>query len=186
MNTTFLLLATVTLLSASVMAEDDTPVPPEVQKLAETMVAALKSGDDAALTACWHPAEVLGKLKAAAVAAEATTSPEPVDAAKQEEKEIRRQNKNLQVTLARAAQMRALITKHFGELGQLTLSKVELDEDDEAPADLPQYDGVDICLRSADGTDLVIGVDDIVRVEGVWKFQGRLEEDVTIELPDVD
>ena len=138
-------------------------MPPEVQKLVETMVTALKAGDDTALTACWHSPEVLGKLKAAAVAAEATTAPEPVDAAKQEEKEIRRQNKNLQVTLARAAQMRAVVTKHFGDLSQLKLVRVELDEDDKAPADQPQYDGVDICLLTADGTDLVIGVDDLVK-----------------------
>jgi hypothetical protein len=186
MKTKFLLVVVASLFVTPLMADDDTPVPAEVQKLVETMVAALKSGDDAALTACWHSPEALGKLKAAAGAANATTAPEPVDAAKQEEKEIRRQNKNLQVTLARAALMRAVITKHFGDLGQLTLTKVVLDEDDQAPAELPQYDGIDICLRTADATDLGIGVDDLVRIEGVWKFQGRLEEDVTLELPDVD
>jgi hypothetical protein len=38
----------------------------------------------------------------------------------------------------------------------------------------------------ADGTNLKLEVDSAIRVEGVWKFQGRLEDDFTIELPDVE
>ncbi|MFN0079394.1 MAG: hypothetical protein ACKVY0_23255 [Prosthecobacter sp.] len=49
------------LLCAPIMAADDTPVPPEVQKLVETMVTALKGSDDTALRGCWHAPEVAAK-----------------------------------------------------------------------------------------------------------------------------
>lgn len=172
--------------SAMLRAEDDTPVPPELQKQVETLVAALKSGDDASLSSCWHGAEVLGRIKGAQAAAEASTSPKPVDAAKEQDKEVKRQTRNLEVTLARAAQMRTLVSRLFGDLNQLTLKRVEVSEDDEASPDLPRFDGVEIRLKAADGTQLKIEVDAALCVDGAWKFQGRLEDDLTIELPDVD
>ena len=59
MKTTLLLLACA-LFSHSSFAADDTPVPPEVQKLVETMLTAFKASDDAALKACWLAPEVTG------------------------------------------------------------------------------------------------------------------------------
>jgi hypothetical protein len=59
MKTTLLLLAC-SLFTQSIFAADDTPVPPEVQKLVESMVTAFKVSDDAALKACWHAPEVTG------------------------------------------------------------------------------------------------------------------------------
>lgn len=174
------------MLPPALKADEDTPVPPEVQKLVETMVTALKTSDDAALTACWHSAEVLGKLKAAEAAAEASTSPTPIDAAKEQEKEVKRQTRNLQVTVTRAGQMRAIMSKYFGEVGQLTLTRVEVSVDDEASPESLRFDGVEIRLRAADGTNLKIEVDAAIQIEGAWKFQGRLEDDLTIELPDAD
>ena len=170
--------------SAMLRADDDTPVPTELQKQVETLVTALKTGDDAALSSCWHGAEILGKIKARQAAAEAST--EPVDAAKEQDKEVKRQTRNLQVTLARAAQMRTLVGRLFGDINQLTLTRVEVSEDDEASPDLPRFDGVEIRLKAADGTQLKIEVDAALCVEGAWKFQGRLEDDLAIELPDVD
>lgn len=186
MKTSLLILCLFLMQSAMLRADDDTPVPPEVQKLVETLVTALKSGDDASLSSCWHSADVLGGIKAKEAAAEASTSPKPVDAAKEQEKEFKRQTRNLQVTLTRAAQMRTLVGRLFGDLNQLTLKRVEVSEDDEASPDLPRFDGVEIRLKAADGTQLKIEVDAALRVEGAWKFQGRLEDDLTIELPDVD
>lgn len=179
MKATLLLLACA-LFSHSSFAADDTPVPPEVQKLVETMLTAFKASDDAALKACWHAPEVAGRVKAA----EATK--EGKDPAKEEEKEIKKQTKNLDVSAARAGQTRALISKHFGELAQLTLTSVELDTDEDAPAERPRYDSVRIHLRAGDGTSLEIEVDDAVQIEGVWKFQGRFDDEITIELPDVN
>jgi hypothetical protein len=186
MKTTLLLISLFSLLAPSLRADDDTPVPPEVQKLVEAMVTALKGNDDTALQACWHSPEMLGKVKAAQATAEASTSPTEVDAAKEQEREIKKQTRNLQVTVARAGLVRALMSKYFGELGQLTLTSVEVSEDEDASPDTPRFDGIEIRLRTADGTNLKLEVDSALRVDGVWKFQGRLEDDFTIELPDVE
>ena len=171
---------------ASVRADEDTPVPPEVQKLVETMVAAIKSADDAALLACWHTPEVFAKVKQEEAAKEAGTSPTPIDSAKEGERELKRRTKDNTVTTARAAQMRDIISKRFGELAMLTLTSVEIDEEETATPAQPAYDGIEIRLRTADGTALKIGIDDLIKIDGAWKFKGRLEDDLTIELPDVD
>jgi hypothetical protein len=186
MKTTFLILSLFSLLAPALSADDDTPVPLEVQKLVEALVGALKGNDDTALTACWHDAEAMGKVRAAQATAEATTSPKEIDAEKEKEREIKKQTRNLQVTVARAGLVRALMSKYFGELGQLTLTSVEVSEDENASPDTPRFDGIEIRLRTADGTNLKLEVDSALCVEGVWKFQGRLEDDFTIELPDVE
>jgi hypothetical protein len=171
------LLLLASFLTMPLSAADDTPVPPEVQKLVESMLTAFKASDDVALRACWVTPEVVGKQKAA----EATK--EGKDPA-QEEEEIKRHTKNLDVSAARAVQMRELISKHFGELAQLTLTSVELDLDVDAPEAMPRYENVSIKVRAADGTSLELEVDDAVQIDGVWKFQGRIDDEITIELPD--
>ena len=169
-------------------AADDTPVPPEVQKLAETLVAAIKSGDDAALLACWHTPEALAKIKQAEDAAEdvaesKTTSAE--DSAKTAEREVKRRNDDNKTSTERAARLRTFLAKHFGEVSALTLTSVELDEDNDAPADQPAYDDVDIFVRTADGAAVKIGVDDLMKIDGAWKFKGHLDDDISIKLPEV-
>jgi len=175
-----LLLLVCSLFTQSTFAADDTPVPPEVQKLVESMVTAFKASDEAALKACWHAPEVSGKVKAAEAVKEGK------DPAKEEEKEIKKQTRNLDVSAARVGQMRELISKHFGELAQLTLTSVELDLDEDAPEAMPRYENVSIKVRAADGTSLELEVDDAVKLDGTWKFQGRFDDEVTIELPEVD
>jgi hypothetical protein len=175
-----LLLFISSFLTAPVFAADDTPVPPEVQKLVESMLTAFKASDDAALKACWVTPEVAGKQKAA----EATK--EGKDPAKEEEKEIKRQTRNLEATASRAAQMRTVMSKHFGEIAQITLSRVELDVDEDATPEKPRYSNVKIRLRTGDGTDLKVEIDDAVKINDVWKFQGRIDDEITIELPDED
>lgn len=186
MKTVLLLLSLFSQMAPVLKADDDTPVPPELQKLVETMVVALKASDDTALQACWHSPDALGKVRAAQVTAEAITSPKEINAEKEKEKEIKKQTRNLQVTVARAGLVRALMSKYFGELGQLTLTSVEVSEDEDASPDIPRFDGIEVRLRTADGTNLKLEVDSALCVEGVWKFQGRLEDDFTIELPDVE
>ncbi len=180
MKTTLLLLSLLSLLAPLLRADDDTPVPPEVQKLVESMLTAFKASDDVALKACWHSPEVAGKLKAAEAVKEGK------DPAKEEEKEIKKQTRNLEATGIRAGQIRALISKHFGELAQLTLNRVELDVDEDAVPEKPRYSNVKIRLRSGDGTALKLEIDDAVQIDGVWKFQGRIDDELTIELPDED
>jgi hypothetical protein len=180
------ILATLVILTGSLAyADKDTAVPPEVQKLAEKLVAALKSSDDAALLACWHTPETLAKVKQAKEAAEAaakgkTLSPE--DLADEGKDEIKSRTKENKDTTERAARLRAFLTKHFGQLSALTLQSVDLDEDKDAPAERPAYDDVDLLLRTADGTMLTIDVDDLVKIDGAWKFTGRLDDDISIQL----
>jgi hypothetical protein len=84
----------------------------------------------------------------------------------------------------RAASIRAFITKNLGDLAALKLTQVELDLDDDAPADQPTYDDVDLHLTTADGTPIEISIDDAAQLNGIWKFKDRLEERILITLPD--
>jgi hypothetical protein len=90
------------------------------------------------------------------------------------------------VTLQRVAQMRALVAKHFGDVALLKLVSVEIDTDEDAPLEAPAYDELDIRLLASEGTHLKISMDNVVKLEGVWKFKGRIDDDLTIELPDED
>ena len=181
------ILTTLIILSGSLAhADKETPVPPEVQKLAENLVAALKSADDAALLACWHTPETLAKVKQAEEAAEAAAEGKtlkPEELAEEGEDEIKDRTHENEDTTERAARMREFLTKHFGELSALTLQSVDLDVDKDTPAEQPAYDDIDLLLRTAEGTMLSIDVDDLVKIEGVWKFTGRLDDDISIKLP---
>jgi len=174
------------LLAASALilrAEDETPVPPEIQALAEAFAAAFKSGDATALGACWHAPEALAKVKEAEAASQAATSATAIDPAKENEREHRRQVRNLEQTQLRATQLREFIAKHFGDAAQITFTSVEVDLDDDAPADAPAYDEIDIRLKAADGTALKLEIDEAVKIGDAWKFKGRLDDELTIELP---
>ena len=175
-----LLTALAILTLSPLRADDDTPVPPEIQALAEAFVSALKSGDDTALLACWHTPETLAKLEEAQELAEGST---PEEAAKDYQREIKNQQRDHAVILHRAASIRAFITKNLGDLAALKLTQVELDLDDDAPADQPTYDDVDLHLTTADGTPIEISIDDAVQLNGTWKFKDRLEERIAITLP---
>lgn len=181
------ILATLLILSGSLThAADDTTVPPEVHKLAENLVTALKGADDAALLACWHTPETLAKARQAKEVAEAAAEGKtqtPEDLAKEGEREVKRRTNENEDTTERAARMREFLTKHFGELSALTLQSVDLDVDKDAPAEQPAYDDIDLLLRTADGNMLTIGVNDLAKIEGVWKFTGRLDDDISIKLP---
>lgn len=186
MNTKSILTTLLILSGSLARAADDTPVPPEVQKLADNLVAALKSADDAALLACWHTPETLAKVKQAEEATEAAAEGKtltPEDLADEGEDEIKDRREENKDTTERAARMREFLAKHFGELSALTLQSLDLDVDTDAPTEQPAYDDIDLLLRTADGTMLTIGVDDLVKIEGVWKFTGRLNDDISIKLP---
>jgi len=179
----FFTLFAVSCLAASVRADEPkTPVPPELQALAESLVNALKAPDDAALAACWHSPEVLAKRKEAEAQAQAATAATEINVSKERDKEQRRREKDMAVTQHRVGQIRALITKNFGDLAQLKLEELELDLDDDAPETDSVYEDVELHLVAADGTKLRFEVDDAVRVDGVWKFMGRLEDKLSIEL----
>ncbi len=175
-----------TLLTQVCLADDDTPVPSEVRALVESAVTALKSGDDAALISCWHSPEELAKLKQAQVTSAKESPEKPVDAAKEGEKELKRRTKDNIVTLTRAAQLRSMLTKLLADIGQLSLAEIDLDEDEASSPDLPIYDNADLSLRAQDGSEIRIGVDEIVKINGVWKFKGRLEDDFMVQLPEVN
>lgn len=165
-------------------AADDTPVPPELQALAEKWVAAFKAGDDAAMSTCWHTPGSLAKLKEAEEAKEAAGEGKTVDLAKENERELKRQEKNMAVNHERAAMLMQLIAQHFGDIAQVKLSHLEVDPDNDAPAEQPAFDDVELHLTSADGTRLVLEIDDAQRLDGAWKFKGRLDDSLTIRLPE--
>ena len=177
---TTILLASVLLAASFVKgAEDDKPLPPAIQALSEALVTALQSGDGAAVTACWHTPAALGKLKGAASPKEEGAK-KPVDPAKEEKRQTKNQEEAVQIV----GQMRAMITKYFGEVAQIKFSKVKADLDGDSPSDAPVYKDIDIHLLAADGAHLKITVEEAIQIEGVWKFKGKLDDDLVLNLPD--
>jgi len=170
----------------SVLHADDPkpPLPPEFKTLAETLVNAIKAQDDAAIAACWHSPEVLAKLKEAEALAASGTSPTEVNVAKEREKELKRREKDMLRNKQRIDEIRALVTKHFGEMSGLKLVEAEADADEDAADPAAAFDEVDLHLVATDGTKLRIEVDDALRIDGVWKFKGRIEDKLCIELTD--
>jgi len=182
-----LTLFTSLLAALSLHAQDsEPPNPPEVQTLVADFIKAFQSGDEAAMTACWHSPELFAKLEVAEETAARGGTLSTEDAEKEAKREVSRREKDMSVTLKRAAKLRTLISKHFGDTGKLELIKLNLDLDDEAPADTPTYDSVDLHLRAADGSHLVIELDEVMKIEGTWKFKGRLDDHLKIQLPDED
>lgn len=165
-------------------AADDTPVPPELQALAEKWLTAFKAGDDAAMSTCWHTPESLAKLKEAEEAKEAAAEGKTVDIVKENERELKRQEKNMAVNRERAAHLKQLIAQHFGDITQVKLDHLEVDPDNHAPAEQPAFDDVELHLTSAEGIRLVVEIDDAQLLEGTWKFKGRLDDSLTIRLPE--
>ncbi len=161
-----------------------TPPPPELKAVAETLVNAIKSKDDVALATCWHSPEVMAKLKADEALAASGTSPTEINVDKEREKELKRREKDMLRNKQRIDEIRALITKHFGNLDGLKLVELEVDPDDDAADPEAAFDEVDIHLLAADGTKLRIELDDALRIDGVWKFKGRVEDKLCIELTD--
>ena len=184
MKTTLLLSLAVCLLTTLKGEEPKTPVPPELQALAESLLTAIKAQDDAAISACWHTPEVLAKRKAETAQAEAAIATKEIDVAKETEKERQRREKDMKYSLHRIGEIRGLLSKTFGDLGQLKLVELELDTDSEATEAEPAFDDVELHLATADGTEMTFEIDDAIKIEGTWKFKGRVEEQFNIELTD--
>jgi hypothetical protein len=182
----FLLCFVVISCLASVLHADDpkTPPPPELKTLTETLVNAIKSNDAAAIAACWHSPEVMAKLKADEALAASGTSTTEIDVPKEREKEIRKREKDMLRNKQRIDEIRSLISKHFGNLDGLKLVELEVDPDEDAADPEAGFDEVDIHLLASDGTKLRIELDDALRIDGVWKFKGRVEDKLCIELTD--
>jgi hypothetical protein len=148
------------------------------------LVNAIKSNDASAIAACWHSPEVLAKLKADEDLAASGTSPTEINVPKEREKELRKREKDLLRNKQRIDEIRSLITKHFGNLDSLKFVEFEVDPDEDAADPEAAFDEVDIHLLAADGTKLRIELDDALRIDGVWKFKGRVEDKLCIELTD--
>jgi hypothetical protein len=145
--------------------EPKAPLPPEIKTLAESLVTAIKAQDAAALAA-------------------SGTSPTEVNVAKEREKELKRREKDITRNQHRIDEIRALITKHFGEIAALKFVDVEADPDADAADPSAAFDEIDLHLVAADGTKLRIELDDALRIDGVWKFKGRIQDKLSIELSD--
>lgn len=171
-------------LSFQAHAEDPTPPPAELTTLTQSFITALKADDAAAIAACWHTPEVLAKLKEAEATAASGTSPTEINVAKEREKELKRREKDLTRNKQRIDEIRALITKHFGSISDLKFVSLEVAPDDDATDPTAAFDDVEIHLLAADGTRLRIEIDDALRINGIWKFKGRVEDKLSIELTD--
>jgi hypothetical protein len=104
--------------------------------------------------------------------------------AKETEKERQRREKDMKYSLHRIGEIRGLLSKTFGDLGQLKLVELELDTDSEATEAEPAFDDVELHLATADGTEMTFEIDDAIKIEGTWKFKGRVEDQFSIELTD--
>ena len=164
--------------------EPKAPPPPELKTLAETLVNAIKSNDAAAIAACWHSPEVLAKLKADEALAASGTSPTEINVSKEREKELNRREKDVVRNKQRIDEIRTLITKYFGNMDGLKLVEAEADPDEDAIDPEAAFENVDLHLVASDGTKLKIELDDLLRIDGVWKFKGRIEDKLSIELTD--
>jgi hypothetical protein len=171
-------------LAPALHAEDSTPPPAELTTLAQTFITAIKSNDAAAIAACWHTPEVLATLKEAEALAASGTSPTEVNVPKEREKELKRGEKDMLRNKQRIDEIRALITKHFGDISALKFASLEVDSDDDAADPEASFGNVEIHLLAASGTRLRIEIDDALRIDGVWKFKGRIEDKLSIELTD--
>ena len=165
-------------------AEPKTPPPAEMKALAEAFVNALKAQDDAAMAACWHSPEVLAKRREAQALAESGTSPTEINVAKEREKELKKREKDMSRNKQRIDIIRGLIAKHFGDVAGLKLVELEVDPEEDATEAEPAFDEVELHLTAADGTGLRLDVDDAIRIDGVWKFKGRVENKLGIEFAD--
>lgn len=164
--------------------ESKTPPPPELKNLAEALVNAIKTQDAAAIAACWHSPEVLAKRREAQALAESGTSPTEINVAKEREKELKKREKNMIRNKQRLDVIRELISKHFGDAVGMRLAELEVDGDDDATEAEPAFDEVELHLTTADGTRVELDVDDAIRIDGVWKFKGRVENKLSIEFAD--
>jgi len=171
---------------ASVLHADEpkTPPPPELKTLAETLVNAIKSKDAAAIAACWHSPEVLAKLKADEALAASGTSSTEINVPKEREKELKKREKDVVRNNQRIDEIRALITKYFGSMDGLKLVSADADPDEDAADPEAALEDVNLHLIAADGTKLRIKLDDLLRIDGVWKFKGRIEDKLSMELTD--
>ncbi|WP_395737176.1 hypothetical protein [Prosthecobacter sp.] len=163
-------------------AEDPAPPPAELKALAEVFITAFKADDTAAIAACWHSPEVLARLKEAEALAASGTSPTEINVPKEREKELKRREKDLVRNKQRIDEIRALITKHFGSISDLKFVSLEVDPDDENADPSAAVDNVELHLLAADGTRLRMEIDDALRIDGIWKFKGRIEDKLSIEL----
>lgn len=168
------------------LSADETKVPPpaELKALAEKFVNALKTRDEAVIAACWHTPEVLAKRREAQALTEAGTSPTEINVAKEREKELKKREKDMIRNKQRLDVIRELISKHFGDAVGMRLAELEVDGDDDATEAEPAFDEVELHLTTADGTRVELDVDDAIRIDGVWKFKGRVENKLSIEFAD--
>lgn len=166
-------------LKAAAQTPDAPPVPPELQALADTFVAAMKAMDEAALDACWHSPNTL------AAAPQADARPGDPTLPRDRKGQLDRSVNDAANTRARASQMHTLITRHFGGPEQLKLLRVELSRGAAASSvNEATYDDVKLHFLAAGATHLMMSIDDVVKIDGVWKFRGRLKDQLTIVLPD--
>lgn len=159
-------------LKAASQAPDAPVIPPELQNLVDTFVAAFKNSDEAALASCWHSPEAAASDPAAA----GSTVPR--------EQQARRRANDIATNTARMAQMRAA-SNIFGGPVVMKLMRVEVGRGGSTTANESTYDDVKLHFLAPGNNHLMMSIDDVAKINGVWKFRGSIKDELTIVLPDL-
>lgn len=162
-------------LKAAAQNPDAPPVPPELTALVNNFVSAFLKGDDAALDACWHTPSAL---------ASAPDTVENADAAQNRQQQVQRNVNDAAETKVSSTQLRTFIGQHFGAPEQVKFLRLELSRGAAATtASENTYDDVKLHFLVAGRTHIMLSIDDVVKINGVWKFRGRLKDELTVMLP---
>lgn len=161
----------------AIHAEQKAQPPPEVTALVTQFVKALQAGDEAAMMACWHPADAVVKLKE--TDAKTYSNPPKKELDRYLGQEAGRQADREADNKARFAALRKQIARHFGDPAKITLARVDLDPDDQ---DNPTFEDVEILMMTEKGVLIEYEIEAAVRLNGTWKFMGRADDEFSIEL----
>ncbi len=157
-------------LKAASQSPDAPVVPPELQSLVANFVAAFKDSNESALAACWHSPHAVA------------TDPATASSTVPRELQVRRGVNDISQTAARMVQLRAA-SNIFGGPLVMKLLKVEVGRAGSTTANESTFDDVKVHFLAPGNTHLMISIDDVAKINGVWKFRGQIKDELTIVLP---
>lgn len=71
----------------------------------------------------------------------------------------------------------------IGDLALYKFTLIEFDDNKDAPTDQPTFDDVNLIRICADGSRPIFSMDDASQLDGIWKFKDRIEDRLSIALP---
>lgn len=165
-------------LKANSQAAPNAPaVPPELQKLVGDFLYAFGKGDEVAMAACWYaPQAPSGTVSLPVVPASGKRELPPGKVA-------------MPTTLENAfakeqiLRLRTLCSRLFGSPEQLKLLRVDFGGSERTSVGPnTSGDNVQIHLMAGD-LHIVLSIEDVEKINGGWKFKGRMSNELTILVP---